>query len=114
MLDLREADSLEVMGMSDDVAIRDAADVARATGRLGTVEVLLMLLVSASMVLATALRLWPISWVEVLGFVTGGVCVWLIVRENIWNWPIGLANNVTFFVLFWRGRLFADATLQLI
>jgi nicotinamide mononucleotide transporter len=64
------------------------------------------------MIAASAFAWWPISVTEVLGFVTGGVCVLLTVRESIWNWPIGLANNVLFFVLFFRGRLFADMALQ--
>lgn len=53
-----------------------------------------------------------IAWTEALGFVTGAVCVGLIVRENVWNFPVGLANNVFFFVLFFRSRLYADMTLQ--
>ena len=73
-----------------------------------------MLAVSAAMLAATALDLWPIPWTEVIGFVTGGVCVWLVVRQHIWNWPIGLANNVTFFVLFGQQRLFAEAGMQVV
>jgi nicotinamide mononucleotide transporter len=38
--------------------------------------------------------------------------VGLIVRENVWNWPIGLANNVFFFALFQRNRLYANMALQ--
>ncbi|HRW18216.1 MAG TPA: nicotinamide riboside transporter PnuC [Dermatophilaceae bacterium] len=52
------------------------------------------------------------SLVEVLGFVTGAVCVWLAVRQNIWTYPIGIANNVVFFVLFWGSGLYGDAWLQ--
>jgi len=51
---------------------------------------------------------------EVLGFATGGVCVWLVVREHMWNWPVGLANNAFFFVLFFQTRLFADMGLQVV
>jgi nicotinamide mononucleotide transporter len=53
-----------------------------------------------------------LSWVEVFGFLTGAVCVWLAVRENVWNWPIAAANAVFFFLLFYRARLYADMGLQ--
>lgn len=52
------------------------------------------------------------SWVEVAGFVTGAVCVWLAVRQNVWTFPIGIANNVAFFALFLGAGLYADMWLQ--
>jgi len=67
---------------------------------------------SAFLVGATSLRWLPLTLTEVIGFVTGGVCVWLVVREHIWNWPIGLANNIVFAILFWHSRLYADMSLQ--
>ncbi|GAB3713521.1 nicotinamide riboside transporter PnuC [Mariniluteicoccus flavus] len=54
------------------------------------------------------------SWTEILGFVTGAICVWLTVRRNIWNFPVGIANNVFFFVLFLQTGLYADAWLQVV
>lgn len=81
---------------------------------LRRVEIALMGLLSAGLLLATALRWWPLSMLEALGFATGGACVWLCVREHIWNWPLGLANNLLFFALFWHSRLFADMGLQVV
>ena len=73
-----------------------------------------MLGASLAVLLASYRAWWPIGIAEAWGFVTGGICVWLVVREHMWNWPIGLANNVFFFVLFLRGRLFADMSLQVV
>ncbi|MFD6395301.1 nicotinamide riboside transporter PnuC [Nocardia sp. NPDC060249] len=55
-----------------------------------------------------------VSWTEVLGFGSGALCVWLVARQHIANWPIGIANNVFFILLFTQAGLFADAGLQLV
>lgn len=55
-----------------------------------------------------------VSIVEILGFVSGALCVWLVARQNVWNWPIGIANNVTFFALFMAAGIYADAGLQVV
>lgn len=52
------------------------------------------------------------SGIELLGFLTGAACVALLVRQNIWNWPIGIANNLLFIALFFRAGLYADVGLQ--
>jgi nicotinamide mononucleotide transporter len=69
-------------------------------------------LVCGLVLIASQLRWWPVTILEAWGFATGGVCVWLVVRQHIWNWPVGLANNALFLVLFLRSRLFADMALQ--
>lgn len=56
----------------------------------------------------------PVTVIEIIGFVTGGVCVWLVAKQNIWNWPIGILNNAAFLILFIGAGLYADATLQII
>src|SRR6266498_3283705 len=54
------------------------------------------------------------SWTEIAGFLTGAVSVWLYVRQNVWAWPVGIANSVFWLVLFWTSRLYLDAGLQLV
>ncbi|HEV2398697.1 MAG TPA: nicotinamide riboside transporter PnuC [Candidatus Sulfotelmatobacter sp.] len=54
------------------------------------------------------------NWTEILGAITGAASVLLAVRENAWNWPVGIANNIFFLVLFWHAKLYADATLQIV
>ncbi|MBC7791224.1 MAG: nicotinamide mononucleotide transporter [Anaerolineae bacterium] len=56
----------------------------------------------------------PTSWAELFGFISGAVCVWLVARQNIWSWPIGLLNNALFLVLFFAAKLYADAALQVV
>ncbi|MFE0275847.1 nicotinamide riboside transporter PnuC [Streptomyces sp. NPDC058992] len=56
----------------------------------------------------------PVSWTEVLGFGSGALCVWLVARQHIANWPVGIANNVLFVLLFTQAGLYADAGLQVV
>ena len=52
------------------------------------------------------------NWSELLGFITGAICVWLQVKEKVWNWPAGIANNIFYVVVFWHSGLYADSLLQ--
>jgi nicotinamide mononucleotide transporter len=54
------------------------------------------------------------NWTEIAGFATGALCVWLVVIRNIWNFPVGIANNVFFAILFANAGLYADSALQLV
>ncbi len=56
----------------------------------------------------------PFSITEDLGFITGALTVWLTVIENIWNFPIGIANDIFFSILFLQASLFADMSLQIL
>lgn len=65
--------------------------------------------------LAASWRGWVASGLtESLGFVTGAACVYLVVKENVWNFPLGIANNLFFLVLFAGARLYGDAALQIL
>ncbi len=55
-----------------------------------------------------------VSVSELLGFVTGAWCVWLTVRASILNFPVGIANDLFFLVLFLYARLYADSGLQVV
>jgi nicotinamide mononucleotide transporter len=54
----------------------------------------------------------PVAWSEVLGDVTGAACVALVARQHVWNWPLGLLNNVFWGLRFWRAKLYSDSSLQ--
>ena len=69
---------------------------------------------ATTLVAAIALALDLTTTLEAVSFVTGALCVWLVVRENVWNFPIGLLNVATFSVVFYKSRLFADAGLQVV
>ncbi|MEV4641346.1 nicotinamide riboside transporter PnuC [Actinoplanes sp. NPDC049548] len=56
----------------------------------------------------------PTTWAELLGFATGVVNVWLLVRRHILNWPVGILNVVLLMVVFWSAGLYADAGLQIV
>lgn len=71
-------------------------------------------LLGIALILA-AWRGWlPYSLIETLGFVTGAACVYLVVKQNIWNFPLGIANNIFFLILFAQDRLYGDAGLQIV
>ncbi|RZS34338.1 nicotinamide mononucleotide transporter [Herbihabitans rhizosphaerae] len=54
----------------------------------------------------------PVSVIEVIGAVTGIVCVWLVARQHVLNWPLGMLNNLAWLVLFMGSGLYADGVLQ--
>ncbi|MBT2585212.1 nicotinamide mononucleotide transporter [Arthrobacter sp. ISL-95] len=56
----------------------------------------------------------PVSWIEIIGFVTGAACVYGVAKQKLWNWPIGILNNIAFTVLFLGAGLYGEAVLQVI
>ena len=59
-------------------------------------------------------KIWGVlTGLEFWGFVTGAACVWLAVKEHVWNWPIGILNDALYLVVFFRSKLYADSLLQI-
>ncbi|MGV3721507.1 MAG: nicotinamide riboside transporter PnuC [Actinomycetota bacterium] len=82
--------------------------------KLRPLELWLIGLLALGLVICSWRGWIPYALTETLGFVTGAACVYLVVREHIWNFPLGIANNVAFFVLFYSSRLYGDACLQVV
>lgn len=56
----------------------------------------------------------PVSWIEIIGFVTGAACVYGVAKQKLWNWPIGILNNIAFVILFLGAGLYGETVLQVI
>jgi nicotinamide mononucleotide transporter len=52
-------------------------------------------------------------WVELAGWITTGLGIWLTTRRTLWCWPITLAADVLYLVVFYQARLLSDALLQI-
>mgnify|MGYP002640691776 CR=1 FL=1 len=55
---------------------------------------------------------YPMSYLEFFGTIFNLICVWLVARNNIWNWPIGILGVVLFAVLFYQIQLYSDLIEQ--
>jgi|ERR1700677_2480637 nicotinamide mononucleotide transporter len=53
------------------------------------------------------------NWLEIAGFLTTLVGIWLTTRRLLICWPVVLAADLLYLVVFYRTRLFSDALLQL-
>ena len=51
------------------------------------------------------------TW-EIIGFVLGVIGVWLMIRQNILGWPVGLVQVAVYAWVFFDARLYSDALLQ--
>jgi nicotinamide mononucleotide transporter len=52
------------------------------------------------------------SPLEILGFLTGAVCVYLNTRQNVLGWFFGIINAILYFSVFYQAKLYADMGLQ--
>jgi nicotinamide mononucleotide transporter len=52
------------------------------------------------------------SLLEIMGVITGLLCVGLAAINNIWNWPIAIVSVGIYIFIFFDSRLYADMGLQ--
>lgn len=56
----------------------------------------------------------PITWAELIAFV---LAVWMVIcnmRVHALAWPLALISSLLYFLLFWSGKLYGEASLQLV
>lgn len=51
-------------------------------------------------------------WLELVASLLGVVSVWLVVRRNIWAFPIGIVMVALYTVVFYEARFYSDMLLQ--
>jgi nicotinamide mononucleotide transporter len=49
---------------------------------------------------------------EIAGTVLGVLGVWLMIRQNIWGWPVGLVQVTVYGWVFYQAKLYSDVILQ--
>ena len=52
------------------------------------------------------------TWLEIIGVITGLLCVYLAALNNIWNWPTAIISVGIYIFIFLDARLYADMGLQ--
>jgi len=52
------------------------------------------------------------NWVELAGFVTTWVGIWLTTKRLLACWPVVLVADIFYLVVFYQAKLFSDALLQ--
>ena len=67
------------------------------------------------MQLISILREWwqHQTLLEIIGVITGLLCVYLAARNNIWNWPVAVISVGIYIFIFFDAHLYADMGLQL-
>jgi nicotinamide mononucleotide transporter len=53
------------------------------------------------------------NWLEIAGFVTTVWGIWLTTRRTLLCWPVTLAADLFYLIVFYRAQLLSDALLQI-
>ena len=65
------------------------------------------------MSLSTIANYLATNWVEIAGFLTTVLGIWLTTRRTLWCWPVILAADIFYLIVFYRAQLLSDALLQI-
>src|SRR5690349_23881613 len=55
----------------------------------------------------------PVTWMEIVAVVLALAMIGCNIREIHWGWPLAIVSSLLYFALFWRSRLYGDASLQI-
>lgn len=50
--------------------------------------------------------------IEIVASISGLICVWLTIKQNVWSWPVGLVQVALYIYIFIGVKLYSDAILQ--
>mgnify|MGYP002151407440 CR=1 FL=1 len=66
-------------------------------------------------IFAEAFTLWgaPTSWLEIIAVLLALAMVLCNIREIHWGWPLAIVSSLLYFALFWKSKLYGDASLQI-
>jgi len=68
----------------------------------------------ADLLFAQAFTLWgsPTTWLELAAVAIALAMVGCNIREIHWGWPLAIISSLMYFAVFWRSKIYGDATLQ--
>ena len=64
------------------------------------------------MILSAIAHYLVANWVELIGFITTSAGIWLTTRRSLICWPVVLAADLFYYIVFRHARLYSDALLQ--
>ena len=69
----------------------------------------------SDLLFAEAFTLWgsPTSWLEIAAVAIALAMVGCNIREIHWGWPLAIVSSLMYFAIFWRNKLYGDASLQI-
>ena len=51
---------------------------------------------------------------EMVGFITGILCIWYNTKAHIYGWPLAIISVSAYFIVFYESKLYADMGLQIV